>query len=393
MRRISGFYALAAVIVIISMFLTACGENIPTIEINDEGFWVINGENTGISAKGENGKDGLNGIDGKDGADGSNGIDGKDGADGTNGIDGKDGVDGTNGIDGKDGVDGTNGIDGKDGLDGQGSGEFMHISFDDVSACFVGLASGKYTSLFDEPFFAWLLELHNTYGAKFSLYCYTSELSAVPADYANEFFAARDWLKLGLHSDNSSSTFKNHTYEQGKASWNAFVEQVERITGSYRSVDRMPRLHTFGGSLEALRGMRDAKCGALGFLSADDSRLSYYLSQEQAEYLYTHDCLTDTAENLVFLATDLRGDWFTGSFITENQYRTPTEKTVKKELEKRYRDGDFANTAKAQVFFIHEWQIYNGIELNSKADYVTDACAFADEYGLRFSYPQNEISL
>ena len=370
MRKNSGIYALAAVIIVVSMLLTACGENIPTIEINDEGFWVINGENTEIPAKGEDGKDGLNGKDG---------INGIDGAGGTNGIDG---------IDGKDGIDG---IDGKDGIDGQGSGEFMHISFDDVSACFAGLASGKYTSLFDEPFFAWLWELHNTYGAKFSLYCYTAELSAVPAGYADEFFAARDWLKLGLHADNSASTFKNHTYEQGKASWNAFVEQVERITGSYRSVDRMPRLHTFAGSLEALRGMRDAKCGALGFLSADDSRLSYYFDESQAEYLYTHDRLNDKDEGLTFIATDIRGDWFVDGFTSANQYRVPTEDTVRGELEKRYRDLDFANTAHSQIFFIHEWQIYNGTTLNSKADYVTDACSFADEYGLRFSYPQVEL--
>ena len=169
------------------------------------------------------------------------------------------------------------------------------------------------------------------------------------------------------------------------------MEQVERVTGSYQSVDRMPRLHTFAGSLEALRGMRDAKCGALGFISADDSRLSYYFDENDASYLYTHDYLTDRAEGLVFVATDLRGDWFVDGFTSANQYRIPTEETVKKELEKRYRNADFANTAQAQMFFIHEWQIYNGTALNSKANYVTDACAFADEYGLRFSYPQVEL--
>ena len=194
MRKFSGFYALAAVVVVVSILLTACGENVPAIEINNDGFWVINGENTGISAKGEDGKDGINGVNG------------------------------TNGINGINGINGVDGIDGKDGIDGQGNGAFIHISFDDVSTCLAGLASGKYSSLFDEPFFAWLSQLHYAYGAKFSLYCYTSSLSAVPSNYADEFFEAREWLKLGLHADNSSSTFKNYTYEQGKTSWNAFVE-------------------------------------------------------------------------------------------------------------------------------------------------------------------------
>ena len=75
----------------------------PTISIDADGYWVINGETTGIKAKGE---DGTNGINGKDGATptiliNANGywvINGETtdikakGEDGTNGINGKDGV-------------------------------------------------------------------------------------------------------------------------------------------------------------------------------------------------------------------------------------------------------------------------------------------------------------
>lgn len=127
----------------------------PTIEVNDEGFWVINGvktEHKAIGVDGTNGKDGIDGINGTNGADGKtptfkvengelkvsydNGltwsslgyIQGKDGENGTNG------TDGTNGIDGKtpyiqDGywyIDGTNtgvkaeGVDGTNGVNGVG---------------------------------------------------------------------------------------------------------------------------------------------------------------------------------------------------------------------------------------------------------------------------------
>lgn len=110
------------------------GEDGKTPYIQD-GYWYIDGVNTGVKAEG------VDGEDGKDGAPGQNGVDGKDGVgissaevntDGelvlhfTNettlnlgkvvGADGKDGVDGENGKDGADGKDGTNGIDGKDGI-------------------------------------------------------------------------------------------------------------------------------------------------------------------------------------------------------------------------------------------------------------------------------------
>ena len=64
----------------------------PTIEISEDGYWVINGTKTEIKAAGTNGADGKDGKDGKDGVDGidgEDGIDGDDGAPGENGIDGE----------------------------------------------------------------------------------------------------------------------------------------------------------------------------------------------------------------------------------------------------------------------------------------------------------------
>lgn len=41
----------------------------PTIEINTEGYWVINGKTTNVKAVGKDGKDGIDGVDGIDGDD------------------------------------------------------------------------------------------------------------------------------------------------------------------------------------------------------------------------------------------------------------------------------------------------------------------------------------
>lgn len=96
----------------------------PTVEIDDGGYWVINGKATNVLAvgvNGENGKDGVNGKDGKDGKDGTNGVNGHDGLTPTiiisddnywiiNGV--KTNVK-AKGEDGKDGNEGKDGVNGK----------------------------------------------------------------------------------------------------------------------------------------------------------------------------------------------------------------------------------------------------------------------------------------
>ena len=87
----------------------------PVVVIGDDGYWYIDGVNTGVKAQGEPGQDGQDGKDGKDGVDGQDGKDGVDGQDGKDGVDGQDGKDGTDGQNGKDGQNGNDGQPGKDG--------------------------------------------------------------------------------------------------------------------------------------------------------------------------------------------------------------------------------------------------------------------------------------
>ena len=65
----------------------------------------------------------------------------------------------------------------------------------------------------------------------------------------------------------------------------------------------------FSGSEQALLGMRDADSGALGFLSADDDRLSYHFDESMMTHLYGNDRLVDDDTDLVFISTDIRRDW------------------------------------------------------------------------------------
>ncbi len=60
----------------------------PTIEISEDGYWVINGEKTDVKAEGQDGEPGKDGEDGEDGAQGPQGPQGEPGKDGEDGEDG-----------------------------------------------------------------------------------------------------------------------------------------------------------------------------------------------------------------------------------------------------------------------------------------------------------------
>jgi len=68
--------------------------------IGEDGYWYINGVKTTTKAQGDAGVNGLNGTNGTNGTDGAKGDKGDTGANGTNGTNGTDGANGTNGTNG-----------------------------------------------------------------------------------------------------------------------------------------------------------------------------------------------------------------------------------------------------------------------------------------------------
>lgn len=98
MKKLS-FVLFVILVLTLTLALSACGADgkdgvdgkdgidgkdgvTPTIEISEDGYWIINGTKTEYKAIGTDGKDGADGEDGTPGKDGTNGTDGKDGKDG-----------------------------------------------------------------------------------------------------------------------------------------------------------------------------------------------------------------------------------------------------------------------------------------------------------------------
>lgn len=270
---------------------------------------------------------------------------------------------------------------------------YVHISFDDVEFCFTNLTTNKsiYRSIFEEPFFKKLKEYHDKYGAVFSLYVYANKLTGLDSKFAGEFLQNSSWLKIGYHSF-SGENADTVSASTAISNWNTFINSVYTITGGLNSIDRIPRLHGFGGNLSALKAIKSSNCGAIGFLSTDDTRKAYYLTTEQCNYLQAHDKLIDYENGLVFLSTDFRLDWFYNGFTSDYVYDAPTHDNPYNELVYRYNLSSNADKFESMIVFTHEWRVYDGVAINSTISYVEQVCQFTRDYCFDFDFPQNRVN-
>lgn len=270
---------------------------------------------------------------------------------------------------------------------------FAHLSFDDVQISFNNLDNNNYSSLFEEPFFKYLKKLHTNYNVKVSLYTYNDTLKNVSDKYVNDFYNARDWLKIGLHSSHENTSLENLAYNDAKNLWQDFVNNVFKITNTFDSVDRFPRLHGYRASTEAIQGFLDASpINIVGLLTADDLRLSYNLSSQECNKLNQNDAIK-SSQGLIMLKTDIRFEMFKETYNSTYNYTKPIFHSVYKELNYRSRNYKFSNQMNFLVTFTHEWDIYEKIKDYCYDYYIEDFCKFNKDNSVNFDFPQNQIDL
>lgn len=183
----------------------------------------------------------------------------------------------------------------------------IHFSVDDVIDVFEDLTDNQesYDSIFDNEMLEHFREMHELYGAKFSLYCFyergSFSLSDVPEKYHDEFMNNSDWLRFGYHAMNSSTDPAVISVEDIENEYLLTVSELERITGS---VTDTLRLSMFQGNRQAM--IRLKQLGVKTLLTADDNRNSYYLNESESKYIANHDSYEDGYFR--FVSTDLRLD-------------------------------------------------------------------------------------
>lgn len=195
----------------------------------------------------------------------------------------------------------------------------IHYSIDDFVDAFLDLAEHTYESLWQQPTFGRLQELHEKYGMSFSGYAFykteRGSLSQVPDKYAEEFRQAADWLKFGFHGTEYATNYGSKKfpspdaiddYGRARADYEEVICELLRITGSEASLDRCPRIHYYAGTYEDCRGFKDAKYGITGLISAEDDRECYYLDADAHGTLCEKNYFYDEGLMLDFYRTGIR---------------------------------------------------------------------------------------
>lgn len=262
--------------------------------------------------------------------------------------------------------------------------KLAHISFDDVTFALQDITtnSATYTSIFNNPFFSALKTLHDTHGAVFSLFCFTSAtgwtLAGTTNKFASEFAANSSWLKFGLHLNPAYANYSATTAEQALADYNTFTAAIISITGTPKCIDRCPRLHNFAGNLVSMLAMRDAAGGIIGLLAAYDSRDSYYLSTSDSALVFNNGRFYDSTNHLTFFPTLMTFE------VTNPSTTLPAMLTLASN-----------NKSNDLIMMMHEYAIYgNDFTLvSAMVDRLTYACQWVQANGYIFNYPMNKILL
>lgn len=212
-------------------------------------------------------------------------------------------------------------------------------------------------------------------------------LSDMPNTYAAEFGASKDWLKFGFHSLDSTVTLQNVSASDVKIYYDNFINDIFRITGSVETIDMVPRLQSFSGTLDICRALRDCDCGCLGFLTADYSETSgglggsssgYYLTNPAPVVLWNKGQWYDYQERLHFYPSSLRLD---------GQTSATTETYMNKFLTvAKYGQSEMI------CMYCHENQMFvNGSVGSNYVASLTKVAEWAVDNDYLFGYPMNRI--
>ena len=252
--------------------------------------------------------------------------------------------------------------------------KIAHFSFDDVHYSLEDITTNAntYSSIFDNPFFAALKNLHDNLGMVFSLYVFwnatasdgvtTWHLTDVTNKFANDFTANAKWLKFGLHT----------------GAYSDFVTQILRITGTPECIDTVPRFNGFVGSLETCLAARDAKCGIIGLLCPDDNRNGYYFDSTTSAMIYNRGKYFDAANQLYCFRS-----------LKRIESQSP-DITMAEMLSK---DGfNFSNNA---IWFSHEYELYNSSLqiVQSILQRIRMCGVISNANGYKWEFPMNKIRM
>lgn len=190
---------------------------------------------------------------------------------------------------------------------------YYHFSVDDVFDSFIEVSDSR-LALFDHPFFQFLKNIHDEFGAIVSLYLFyqntirgTLRTLAEVSDANKEVLNRSSWLRLGPHGlDYALPPYAQSSVEQARI-FDAIYGEIDRFAGKGER-SKWVRLHHFSESYELAQYFRPKGVSAL--LSTDKEAVSYRMPGYARERLRDEGAVS--YEGMTFVRTHFRVEALVG---------------------------------------------------------------------------------
>ncbi len=168
--------------------------------------------------------------------------------------------------------------------------------------------AGTYQSIFDNPYLAFLREVHDTYGTKIHLNIYYQaeefNLSQMTDKFRDEWRANSGWLRLSFHAlqNKPDNPYANSGYDEVRRDCELVKAEIRRFAGE-EQFDHVTTLHWGAATLEGTRALRDCGYTALaGYFNVDaeESPVSYYLDMDARSHVHERFIWRDNKEGIIF---------------------------------------------------------------------------------------------
>jgi hypothetical protein len=169
-------------------------------------------------------------------------------------------------------------------------------------------------SIFDVEVMALLKRFHEDYGATFSLYLFYEkldgfDLSQMTDQFADQWRANSDWLKMSFHSRTKKPgvvdyyLYDRADYETARKDFLDIKREILRFAGP-ECWDNYPRTHFWSGTRDAVSAWRD--CGVDGLFYSYPGFAAMYFDQTQLEGLWQKDFWFDDDMDMLFITTNVK---------------------------------------------------------------------------------------
>ena len=171
----------------------------------------------------------------------------------------------------------------------------------------------RYTSIFDNPYLAFLKTLHTKYATKvhINLFYQTEgfNLSQLSDKYKSEWTAQADWIRLSFHAlqEFPDMPYQKAGYDIVKKDCALVMNEIKRFAGE-AVMGPFTTLHWGESTADGARALKDAGYkGLLGYFNADDDlpAVSYYLDLEKRRHLKKRFIWREPTEGIIFIRSSI----------------------------------------------------------------------------------------